>query len=107
MIQVDGEGVLEIVGSRRTPATTSSRAIPSGCGLHLHLGPARALPMVFELRTRGDPMAYADSLRRVVREINPAVNVLSVRTQTASIDRTINQEIVFARLGNAFALWLY
>jgi ABC-type antimicrobial peptide transport system permease subunit len=60
--------------------------------------------MVFELRTRGEPMAHADSLRQIVRELNPAVVVTSIRTQTANIDRTINQEIVFARLGNAFAL---
>jgi len=36
--------------------------------------------------------------------MNPAVSVTSIRTQTENIDRTINQEIVFARLGNIFAL---
>ena len=60
--------------------------------------------MVFELRTLGDPMTYADSLRQVVGDMNPAVSVTSIRTQTANIDRTINQEIVFARLANAFAV---
>jgi ABC-type antimicrobial peptide transport system permease subunit len=40
----------------------------------------------------------------VIREMNPAVNVMPLRTQTQSIDRSINQEIVFARLSNAFAV---
>jgi predicted permease len=103
-IGVDAEGDLEIVGvsanARHDVLKGDSRPV-----VYFTYGwdPHPLNQMVFELRGRGDPMTYADSLRRVVREMNPAVAVTSIRTQTANIDRTINQEIVFARLGNAFA----
>jgi len=39
-----------------------------------------------------------------VRQANARVPVSDIRTQTADIDRTINQEITFARLCSAFAI---
>jgi macrolide transport system ATP-binding/permease protein len=104
-IHVEGEGDLEIVGvsanARHDVVKGDVRPV-----VYYTYGwdPHPLYQMVFELRTRGDPMTPADSLRQVVREMNPAVSVTSIRTQTANIDRTINQEIVFSRLGNAFAL---
>src|SRR5213078_3529892 len=38
------------------------------------------------------------------RQANARVPVSDIRTQTADIDRTINQEITFARLCSAFAI---
>ena len=104
-IQVDGEGDLEIVGVSANARHDVVKGDVRPVVYYTYTwDPHPLYQMVFELRTRGDPMTYADSFRRVVREMNPAVSVLAVRTQTTSIDRTINQEIVFARLGNAFAL---
>jgi ABC-type antimicrobial peptide transport system permease subunit len=60
--------------------------------------------MVVELRTRGDPLALAGTLRTIVRDLNPEVRVNSVRTQVANTERSISREILFARLSNAFAL---
>jgi macrolide transport system ATP-binding/permease protein len=104
-IDVEGEGKLEIVGvsanARHDVVKGDSRPVVY---YTYAWDPHPLYQMVFELRTRGNPNTYAESLRRVVREMNPAVIVTSIRTQTANIDRTINQEIVFARLGNAFAL---
>ncbi len=60
--------------------------------------------MVLEVRTQGDPLAYANTLRTVVRDLNPEVRLNEIRTQAANTDRTISREILFARLSNAFAL---
>lgn len=60
--------------------------------------------MVFALRTQGDPLAYVGAVREIVRRTDPRVPVAEVRTQVADINRTINQEITFARLCSAFAV---
>jgi len=39
-----------------------------------------------------------------LERISPEARVNSIRTQAANTDRTINREILFARLSNAFAL---
>ena len=60
--------------------------------------------MVYALRTGGDPLAYVPAVREIVRRADPRVPVSEVRTQVADINRTINQEITFARLCSAFAI---
>jgi macrolide transport system ATP-binding/permease protein len=60
--------------------------------------------MVFELRTAGDPLAYINSVREIVRRDDSRVPLSRVRTQAAEIDQTINQEIVFAGLCTGFAI---
>jgi predicted permease len=59
--------------------------------------------MTYALRTDGDPLRYAATVRQIVREADQRVPVTRVRTQADDIDQTINQEIVFARLCSAFA----
>lgn len=65
-------------------------------------GPVSA--MVYSLRTHGNPMAYANTVREIVRRADSRVPVTEIQTQTAWIDQTINQEIIFARLCTAFAI---
>jgi macrolide transport system ATP-binding/permease protein len=60
--------------------------------------------MTFALRTDGDPLRYVGAVRAIVREADARVPVTNVMTQASDIDRTINQEIVFARLCTAFAI---
>jgi macrolide transport system ATP-binding/permease protein len=60
--------------------------------------------MVFELRTAGDPLAYVNTVREIVRQADSRVPLSGVKTEVAEIDQTINQEIVFARLCTAFAI---
>ncbi len=60
--------------------------------------------MTYALRTDGNPLRFADLVRQIVREADRRVPVTNFRTQTAEIDQTINQEIVFARLCSTFAL---
>ena len=104
-IDVEVEGELEIIG---VSANARHNVVKGDARPVVYFGYSwdpHALPiMIFELRTEGDPIAYGPAVRRVVRGINSGVVVSSLRTQAVSIDRTINQEIVFAQLCSGFAL---
>jgi macrolide transport system ATP-binding/permease protein len=65
-------------------------------------GPAQG--MVYELRTAGNPLSYVNAVRDLVQRADPRVPLSDVKSQSARIDQTINQEIAFARLCTAFAL---
>jgi predicted permease len=60
--------------------------------------------MVYALRTAGDPLAYVKSVHEIVHQADSRIPVMNVVTQAAEIDRTMNQEIVFARLCTGFAV---
>jgi macrolide transport system ATP-binding/permease protein len=58
----------------------------------------------FELRTSGNPLALANTVRGIVHEASAAVPVTDVSTQSATIDQTIGQERTFADLCTCFTL---
>jgi predicted lysophospholipase L1 biosynthesis ABC-type transport system permease subunit len=64
----------------------------------------RVQQMVYALRTAGDPLAYVKTVREVVHQADSRMPVTNVVTQAADVDRTMNQEILFARLCTGFAL---
>jgi predicted permease len=65
-------------------------------------GPVQS--MVYELRTSGNPLTYVHAVRDLVQRADPRLPLSDVKSQSAWIDQTINQEIAFARLCTAFAL---
>jgi len=60
--------------------------------------------MTYALRTAGDPLTYVRSVHEVVRNADSRIPVTNVVTQAAEIDRTINRELTFAKLGTGFAV---
>ena len=68
------------------------------------LPPSQVRQMIFALRTDGDPLRHANTVRQIVNSADSRVPVTNVVTQAADIDRMINQEIVMARLGTTFAI---
>jgi len=63
------------------------------------------LPAVwFQLRTRGDPMKLAQTVREVVHEVAPNAPVTNLKTQAAQIEEMISQERTFAHLCTCFAV---
>ncbi|MSV28593.1 MAG: ABC transporter permease [Bryobacterales bacterium] len=60
--------------------------------------------VTYALRTSGDPLRYAGTVREIVRQADPRVPVTDIKTQAAQIDQIMNQEILFARLCSAFAM---
>jgi predicted permease len=104
-IDVQDEGALRIVGVSANARHDVLRGDDRPVVYYTYTWDPHALfNMVLELRTRGDPLSYADTLRAAVRDLNPEAGVNSIRTQAANTDRTINREILFARLSNAFAV---
>jgi macrolide transport system ATP-binding/permease protein len=94
-----------IVGvARNTRYGGLRRAIPPVVYMPYDQGYPWPNQMVFSLRTVGDPLRYVGAVRDIVRQADTNVPVSDVRTQTADIDRTINQEITFARLCTGFAI---
>jgi len=60
--------------------------------------------MSFELRTAGDPLVQSNAVRQVIQQLDARIPVTQMRTQAAQIDRTISQELTFARLCAGFAI---
>lgn len=81
-----------------------TRAIPPVVYIPYDQGYPQPDEMVYALRTSGDPLRYVSSVREIVRQADPRLPVSEIRTQVADIDRTINQEIVFAELCSGFAI---
>jgi predicted permease len=106
-LKVDGKPlVFEIVGvAAPTRYGGLKRETPPVVYLpYMQLPAARQGPMTYALRTQGDPLRFATTVRAVVHEADARVPVNDLRTLAADIDQTINQEIVFARLCTAFAV---
>jgi predicted permease len=60
--------------------------------------------IIFELRTRGNPLAIANTIRKTVHDIAPTIPVTGMLTQTQRVDSTITQELTFADLCTTFAV---
>jgi ABC-type antimicrobial peptide transport system permease subunit len=60
--------------------------------------------VTYALRTAGDPLRFVQSVHEIVREADSRIPVTNVVTQAAEIDRTINRELMFAKLCTGFAI---
>ncbi len=60
--------------------------------------------MYYEIRTLGDPLALANTVRQVVHQANPRLPVADLTTQVRYIDATIAPERTFADLCTCFGL---
>lgn len=60
--------------------------------------------MFYEVRAAGNPLGYVNAVREMVRKADARVPVSNVVTESAAIDRSMNQEITLARLCTAFGV---
>jgi predicted permease len=51
-----------------------------------------------EVRTAGDPLAFAAAAREIVREVDPNLPIFTMRTQEDQIAASLDRERLFARL---------
>jgi macrolide transport system ATP-binding/permease protein len=96
---------IEIIGVSRTARYNSlKREIPPVTYIPWIQTPKtrRLREMVFELRTTGNPLALANTVRQIVHQIGPQVPVADMTTQSRRIDQTILQERTFAQLCACF-----
>ena len=95
---------LEIIGVCKDAKYTSQRddIPPTVYGSYRQERPMA--DATFEVRTSGDPAAAIASVRSVVREIEPNLPILNVKTQVEQADETLRMERLFAKLVTLFAL---
>jgi ABC-type antimicrobial peptide transport system permease subunit len=104
-VDVQDEGQLRIVGVSDNARQDVVRGDARPVVYYTYMWDPHALfSLVLEVRTQGDPLAYANTLRAIARELHPEVRLTGIRTQAANTDRTMSREILFARLSNTFAL---
>jgi predicted permease len=60
--------------------------------------------MHVEMRVQGDPLAILPSARKVVAQMDPDVPLTQPMLQRKQFERTISQELMFARLAEFFGL---
>jgi predicted permease len=56
----------------------------------------------YYVRTAGDPAAMGPAIRAAVREVDPSLPVIDLRTQEQQIERRNSQERLFAQLSGGF-----
>jgi macrolide transport system ATP-binding/permease protein len=96
---------MEIVGVARNARYGGLKyTVPPVMYIAYNQGWPQPEDMVFELRTTGDPLLYVNTVRDIVHRADARMPVSSVMTQVGEIDKTINQEIVFAELCSGFAI---
>jgi predicted permease len=61
-------------------------------------------PMNVEMRVRGDALAILPEVRKVVAQMDPDVPLIQPMLQRKQFERTISQQLMFARLGEFFGL---
>ncbi len=97
---------VQIVGvAKNTLYSSLTREIPPVVYIPWSQPPAWLITgMYYEIRTVGDPLALANTVRQIVHQANPRVPVADLGTQVRYIDSTIAPERTFANLCTCFAL---
>jgi predicted permease len=100
---LDEKRDLEIVG---VSADLKYGGLKEGSPMTVFVAVSQSSPdrVTYALRTAGDPLRYVKSVYEIVREADSAIPVTNVVTQVAEIDRTISQEVTFAKLCTGFAV---
>jgi predicted permease len=88
---------IEVIGIAAPARYTSVRSnVPPTVYL-----PARQEPVsapTFAIRAAADPLAIADSVRETMRQLDPTLPIMAMRTQQEQIATSLNRERLFARL---------
>ena len=100
---VDENRDLEIIG---VSANVRYGDLKEGSPMTVFVAVSQFSPdgMTYALRTAGDPQRYVKTVHDIVQKADSRIPVTNVITQTAEIDRTISQEITFAKLCTGFAV---
>jgi macrolide transport system ATP-binding/permease protein len=100
---VDDKRDLEIAG---VSANLRYGSLKEGSPMSVFVAASQFSPyrVTYALRTAGDPLRYVQSVLEIVREADSRIPVTNVVTQAAEIDRTISQEVTFAKLSTGFAV---
>ncbi|HEV2665980.1 MAG TPA: ABC transporter permease, partial [Blastocatellia bacterium] len=95
----------EIVGVVRDGRYVSLRMPPPPAYYKLAFHAPDGWGMTFAMRTTSDASALASSLRRVARDVEPAIQVRDVRSLDDVVNAALHQERVLTQLGVALSLF--
>jgi predicted permease len=102
----DGRWRIEIIGVVRDAKFKDLRETPPRTFyLHYFQAPIPWFNLTIHLRTVGDPASYAPTIQRVVREIDPQLQVVELQTMSEAVNETLVQERFVAQVGSAFSLF--
>ncbi|HTZ20778.1 MAG TPA: ABC transporter permease [Opitutaceae bacterium] len=85
---VTGDSTYEVVGVARNCQCVSLSAQPAPL-LYFSLRNRFSFDLTLQVRTRGEPLAFAPEVRRVVRELDPNLPLRDVSTLTQSIAESL------------------
>jgi putative ABC transport system permease protein len=99
------EQKFEIVGVVKDVRLKSLREQSAPAVYGLFFRDASGWGMTYALRTTSDSGSLAASLRRIAREVDPAMQARDVRSMNDLVNTTLHQERVLAQLGGFFSLF--
>jgi predicted permease len=100
-----GPGEIEIIGVAKGAKYTSLREpTPHTFYLYYFERPTQS-DLTLHLRTGGDPIDYVGPIQRLVREIDPQLQVIDLRTMTDVVDESLMHERFIAQTASAFSLF--
>jgi predicted permease len=101
----DGGRRIEVIGVVKDAKFTNLREKPPRTFYLYYFQAPIPFPLTVQLRTDGDPASYAATIQRVVREIDPQLQVVELQTMSEAVNETLVQERFVAQLGGAFSLF--
>src|SRR5262249_23706334 len=96
---------IEIIGVAKGAKYTSLREPASHTFYLYYFEQPTSSDMTLHLRTGGDPIDYAATVQRLVREIDPQLQVVGLRTMTDVVNESLMQERFIAQTASAFSLF--
>ena len=99
-----GSDWIQIVGICANTHYLNLRDEPPAQFFLPYLQQPRVGTMVYEVRTKVDPITIAPLLRRVVQSVDPDLPVVNLRTQREQINATMQMERAFAALTAGFGV---
>jgi predicted permease len=102
---LEGQQELEIIGVAKGAKYRSLREPATHTFYLYYFEQPRPRNMTLYLRTGGDPIDYAATVQRLVREIDPQLQVVELRTMTDLVDESLMQERFIAQTASAFSLF--
>ncbi|HEY6403169.1 MAG TPA: FtsX-like permease family protein, partial [Blastocatellia bacterium] len=100
-----GPGEIEIIGVAKGAKYESLREQAAHTLYLYYFERPAEIDMMVHLRTGGDPIDYVGTIQRLVREIDPQLQVMDLRTMTNVVDESLMHERFIAQTASAFSLF--
>ncbi|MGB6484979.1 MAG: ABC transporter permease [Candidatus Acidiferrales bacterium] len=100
----DPKDSIEIIGVARPAELTDSHAALRPKAYYAYAQVKHLDMMFFEVRAQGAPSTVSSELRDTVRQVDPSLPLMDLKTQTEETSAALSQERLFARLTSVFGL---